>query len=119
MNSEIDFLSSKSLTDSILKTIRKFVTKSFLVEYVDLFCFAQCFLWPPVTIYMLLYSTLLCKKIARAPGGHKRFMVTKLGGDRLDPNMSARDNWFVITAYAELTRITFGTQFTKDEDWIR
>ena len=29
---------------------------------------------------MLLYSTLLCKKKARAPGGHKRFMLTKLGG---------------------------------------
>ena len=40
----------------------------------------QCFLRPPVTNYMLLYSTLLCKKIARAPGGHKRFMLTKLGG---------------------------------------
>ena len=34
----------------------------------------------------LLYSTLLCKKIARAPGGHRRFMPTKLGGgDRIDP----------------------------------
>ena len=32
---------------------------------------------PPVTNYMLLYSTLLCKKIARAPGGHKKFMLTK------------------------------------------
>ena len=29
---------------------------------------------------MLLYSTLLCKKIARARGGHKEFMLTKLGG---------------------------------------
>ena len=35
---------------------------------------------PPVTNYMLLYSTVLCKKIARAPGGYKRFMLTKLGG---------------------------------------
>ena len=36
----------------------------------DLFCSPpppQCFS-PPVTNYMLLYSTLLCKKIARAPG---------------------------------------------------
>ena len=40
----------------------------------------------PVTNYMLLYSTLLCKKIARAPGGHKTFMFTKLGGrNRIDP----------------------------------
>ena len=29
---------------------------------------------------MLLYSTLLCRKIARVPGGHKRHMLTKLGG---------------------------------------
>ena len=50
----------------------------------------QCFLWPPVTNYMLLYSTLLCKKIARAPGGHKKFRLTKRGGgggrNRIDPN---------------------------------
>ena len=29
---------------------------------------------------MLLYSTLLCKKIARELAGHKKFMLTKLGG---------------------------------------
>ena len=29
---------------------------------------------------MLLYSTLLCKKTARAPGGHKNTMLFKLGG---------------------------------------
>ena len=40
----------------------------------------QCFCDPPVTNYMLLYSTLLCKKTARAPGGHKKFILTKLGG---------------------------------------
>ena len=34
----------------------------------------------PIKNYMLLYSTLLCKKIVRAPGGHKKFMLTKLGG---------------------------------------
>ena len=35
---------------------------------------------------MLFYCTLLCKKIARAPGGHKRFMLNKLGGrNRIDP----------------------------------
>ena len=32
---------------------------------------------------MLLYGSLLCKKIARAPGGHKRFMLTKLGGSEI------------------------------------
>ena len=41
---------------------------------------------------MLLYSTLLCKKIACAPGGHKKFMLTTVGGgggggDRIDPLM--------------------------------
>ena len=41
----------------------------------------------PVTNYMLLYSTLLCKKIARAPGCHKKFMLNKLGGrNKIDPN---------------------------------
>ena len=39
----------------------------------------QCILWPPVSNYMLLYSTLLCKKLSRAPGGHKKFMLTNLG----------------------------------------
>ena len=35
---------------------------------------------------MLLYSTLLCKKIARAPGGYKKFKLTKVGGqNRIDP----------------------------------
>ena len=53
------------------------------IETLDLFCSPPpppVFLWPPVTNYMLLHSTLLCKKIARAPGGHKKFMLTKLGG---------------------------------------
>ena len=37
---------------------------------------------------MLLYTTLLCKKIARASGGHKKFMLTKLGGrNRIDPKI--------------------------------
>ena len=37
----------------------------------------------------MLYSTLLCKKIARAPGVQKRFMLTKLrgGGNRIDPKI--------------------------------
>ena len=38
------------------------------------------FFMTPVTNYMLLYSTLLYTKIARAPMGHKRFKLTKLGG---------------------------------------
>ena len=33
-----------------------------------------------VANYMWLYSALLCEKIACAPGGHKIFMLTKLGG---------------------------------------
>ena len=40
---------------------------------------------------MLLYSTLPGKKVARAPGGHKKFMLTKLGGgggqNKIDPNI--------------------------------
>ena len=55
-------------------------------EKTDLFCPPQCVLpYPPVTNYMLFYSTLLCKKIARAPGGRKKFKLTELGGDRIDP----------------------------------
>ena len=49
------------------------------------------FMTPSYNLYFL-YSTLLCKKIARAPGGHKRFMLTKLGGggrNRIDP----RNQW--------------------------
>ena len=38
------------------------------------------FFWPPVTNSMLLYSTLLCKKLARLSGGHKKLMITKRGG---------------------------------------
>ena len=48
----------------------------------------QCFLLPPVTYYMLLYSALLCKKIAHAPGSHKKFMLTKLGGGGQKQNRS-------------------------------
>ena len=35
---------------------------------------------PPVTNFMLLYSTLLCKKIARAPGGVQKYKPTKRWG---------------------------------------
>ena len=41
---------------------------------------------PPVTNYMLLYSTLLCTKIARAPGGVKNISSLRWGGqNRIDP----------------------------------
>ena len=51
---------------------------------------------------MLLYSTLLCKKIAPAPGGHKRFMVTKLGGrSRIDPYILIK-NLFLLPLIAPL-----------------
>ena len=78
----------------------------------DLFRFGpQVFLWPPVTNYMLLYSTLLCKKIACAPGGHKKFMLTKLGGrNRIDPKKTfaiIKDKitgfWSVYTLYRNAT----------------
>ena len=42
-------------------------------------CFFLIFM-TPVTNYLLLCSTLLCNKATRAPGVHKRFMLTKLGG---------------------------------------
>ena len=50
-------------------------------------------LTPPVTNYMLLYSTLLCKQIERAPGGHKKYELNVGGGgggglgNRIDPNI--------------------------------
>ena len=50
-------------------------------KFSDLFCSPpSVFYAPPVTNYMLLYSTFLCKKIARAPGGRKKYKPTKLGG---------------------------------------
>ena len=44
------------------------------------------FFMTPVTNYVL-YSTLLCKTIARAPGVHKTYIPTKLGEgrNRIDP----------------------------------
>ena len=43
----------------------------------------------------MLYSTLLCKKIARAPGGQNKFMLTKLRGgglgNRIDPTFQRQD----------------------------
>ena len=46
----------------------------------DIFCSPAVFFTHPVTKYMLLYSTLLCRKIAHAPGERKRYKPTKLGG---------------------------------------
>ena len=34
---------------------------------------------PPVTNYILIYSTLQFKRIARAPGGRKKQKLTKVG----------------------------------------
>ena len=52
--------------------------KSAVPEVEDLFCFG-----PPSVFYNpqleIIYGTLLSKKISRAPGGHKRFILTKLG----------------------------------------
>ena len=44
---------------------------------------------PPVTNYMLLYSTLPSKKIARAPGGRKNKSPLSWGGGqkRIDPKI--------------------------------
>ena len=57
------------------------------------FVYANAFLgsilfWPPSVFYdpqlqiICCYIALLCKKIARAPGGHKKFMLTKLWGPK-------------------------------------
>ena len=35
---------------------------------------------PQLQIICCCYGKLLCKNIARAPWGHKRFMLTTLGG---------------------------------------
>ena len=47
----------------------------------DLFCFAppHVLFTPPVTNYMLLYSTLLCKNLHVQLRGRKRYKPTKLG----------------------------------------
>ena len=46
----------------------------------------------PVTNYALLYSTLLCKNNARAPGGHKTYIPTKLGGGGQNRSYSTIDS---------------------------
>ena len=63
------------------------MSKILAVKTMDLFCFGPpVFFMTSITNYMLLYSTLLGKRIARAPGGHKNFVLTKLGGqNRIDP----------------------------------
>ena len=53
---------------------------------------------------MLLYSTLLCKKIARVLESHKKFMLTKLGGrNRVGSNHARieqeRLHLFLISVY--------------------
>ena len=84
-------------------SLRQFI-QLLKVRFMDLFCFApQCFLSPPVTNYMLLYSTLLCKKIARAPGGHKKFMLTKLGGGG-----GAKHNRSRFIKFVHFNQITHG-----------
>ena len=56
---------------------------SFYFIFMDLFCFGppSVFMFRPSVIhYMLLYSTLPCNKIARAPGGIKEFCSLSWGG---------------------------------------
>ena len=60
---------------TVLKNLKKsiVVTKSLVVLTGDVnFTETSC-------ANMSFYSSSLCKKIARAPGGHKKFMLTKLG----------------------------------------
>ena len=70
----------------------------------NLFCFGPpvC-LTPPVTNYMLLYSALLCKKIARAPGGRKNYKPTKLGArNRIDPKIGRHQSALVLNLVFKL-----------------
>ena len=63
------------------------------------------FFWPPFTNYLFLYSTLLCKKLACAPGGHKKFMLTKRGGggrNRIDPKISPLKVLDLLRPYSDL-----------------
>ena len=70
---------------------------------------------PPVTNHDPPVSTLLCKEIARVPGGHKRFMLTKLGGmqNRIDPasanehNRTRRIDNSVFTDKIQITPVFF------------
>ena len=50
---------------------KKYLWFQTAIQLFDLFCFAppSVFFTPPVTNYVLLYSTLLCKKRSRAPVG--------------------------------------------------
>ena len=70
-----------------------------------------CFTPPTYTNYMLLYSTLLCKKIARAPGGRKKYKLTKLG----DRNNRSQIFWFSYDAFlrSAKTCTNFGLRFMK------
>ena len=62
----------------------------------------------PVTNYMLLYSTLLCKKIARAPDGHKKFMQTKLGGrNRIDPKIQTNNTQRSLVLSVPVSALVF------------
>ena len=57
--------------------------KNVLILLLDLICFGPpVFFMTPVTNYVLIYSTLLCKNKARSPGGHKKYIPTKLEQNR-------------------------------------
>ena len=73
--------SVSSLTETHIKfwLLMKLNFASIIIN-IGSILFPPVFFMTPVRNYMLLHSTLLCTKIARAPGGHERFMLTKLGG---------------------------------------
>ena len=53
------------------------------LELSVVFCFCRpVLLTPPITKYMLFYSILLCRKLARVPGVVKKIILTKLGGPK-------------------------------------
>ena len=70
---------------------------------VSILFLTPVFFMTPITNYMLFYSTLLCKKIARAIGGHNRFMLAKLRGGQIrsqkpmSPSFVISQNIFKVT----------------------
>ena len=69
----------------------------------DPFYFLSVFFYAPITIYVLLYSTLLCRIIVRAPGGgggRKRYMPSKWG-DRVSKNSFCKNTslFWIRSAY--------------------
>ena len=80
----ISLITNRLSSFSMLNKCTSFFVRRFVLArnpcFTDLFCSGpQVFLRPQLQI-MLLYSTLLCKKIAPAPGGVKDISPLSSGG---------------------------------------